>query len=81
MYDKNYYNEYVWEYVLPNHLDNSNENNFTEELTYYKPTYSPCAFQLISSEYVLQAITSIEKEYINYFKYLHYTLPDSDYIR
>ena len=35
MYDKNYYNEYVWEYVLPNHLDDLNENNFTEKLTFY----------------------------------------------
>jgi len=77
MYDINYYKEYEWEYVLPNHLDNSNENNFTEELTYYKPYYAENAWQCTSSEYLLK--TEIGKECKNNWKYMAFTWSHIDY--
>lgn len=77
MYDTNYYNENEWEYVLPVHLDNSNENNFTEQLTFYKPHYAESSYQLIYTEHLLK--TEISKECKNNWKYLAYTWPYIDY--
>jgi hypothetical protein len=75
MYNINYYNE--WEYVLPTHLDNSNENHFTEELTYYKPYYTENAYQRISPEYLLK--TEIGKECKNNWKFIAFTGTKIDY--
>lgn len=77
MYDKNYYNENEWEYVLPIHLDNSNENYFTEELTFYKPYYTENAYQRLSTEYLLR--TEIDKECKNNWRFITFTCPLIDY--
>ncbi len=76
-YDVNYFNRYKWVYVLPNHLDDSNENKFTEELTYNKPYYTDGAYQCISSEYLLK--TEISKECKINRRYIAFTWPKIDY--
>ena len=79
MYEVNYFEESEWEYTLPYHLDNSNENNFTEELTFYKPYYAESACQLIYTEHLLK--TEIYKECKNNWRYIAFTWPHLDYIK